>query len=653
MFEHLLSAAARTRQHKAMLRALLLLVGTTSFVPAPRRVTATPLFGRKRGRSVANDAEAPKAPAKRKNKASGAAKAAALYEEALEPKAKQKVPDRITAKQKVRARRGTEDKAVAKEEAAPEIKQRERNLAQDEGSPERRELLRGVAAAESAYAAAELLADAVAVEDYERDASELAAIEGYFDTKRWPSAVLVGLDLTSRRGAAKLAARRTRGADSAGQALCAPVDAGWTVEDSLAELGRLCDTARVNVVDSTFQKAELANGKFLVGKGKVEDIAKRVLEYDADAVVFDDELSLTQQRSLNQELEVHGCSPDIQILDRTQLVLQIFSERAQTREARAQIAVARAEYMLPRLTTFLTTGAGMDSRSGGGGAGGGAYLRGKGETQLEMDQRLFGKRISSLNKELEGLASQRTQNREKRKTDDQLPLVCLVGYTNAGKTSLLNALAEQTQPLCADDRLFATLDPATRKVQLPSGRAFRLTDTVGFLQRLPTKLVYSFKATLEEAADACLLLHVVDASSPLAENQMRAVRGIVNELGCQDTPTITIYNKEDRVESIDAVVAELDSLPRSDVDTSLLASATSGGGVDALLKAVDAHLASMNALVDCLLPFARGDLVEEVHRTGTVERLDHVPEGTRLVARVPEALAGRLLEFLVVGEGNG
>ena len=394
----------------------------------------------------------------------------------------------------------------------------------------------------------------------------------------------------------------------------------------------------------------MPNGQFLVGKGKVEDVAKRVLEHGADAVVFDDELSLAQQRSLNKELAFHGCADDLQILDRTQLVLQIFSERAQTREARAQIALARAEYMLPRLTTFLTTGAGMDSRSGGKGSSGGAYLRGAGESQLEMDRRLFGKRISRLNKELDLLKEKRNQSREKRKTDDRLPLVCLVGYTNAGKTSLLNALAEQAQPLYADDRLFATLDPATRRVQLPSGRACRLTDTVGFLQRLPTKLVASFRATLEEVADACLLLHVVDSSSPLAANQMRAVRGIVDELGCRETPTITIYNKQDLCED-DAVVFELDNLPKSDVDSSLSASATSGGGVDQLLEAVDAALASQNSLVDCLVPFARGDLVEEVHRTGTVERVEHEMEGTRLVARVPEALANRLKEFLVVDDG--
>ena len=218
-----------------MLRAYLVVALACAFVPTPRRAPLAPLLGRKRGRGNSKDADdAPKAPKKKKS-SGAAAKAAALAEEALAPKPKQTAPDRITAKQKIQKRRGNDDKVVVVEEE--ETKGRERKKAQDEISPERRELFRGVAAAESAYAAAELLADAVQAENYERDASESAAIEGYFDTSRWPSAVLVGLDLTSRRGASKLAERRTRGADNAGMALCAPVDAGWTVHDSLAELG--------------------------------------------------------------------------------------------------------------------------------------------------------------------------------------------------------------------------------------------------------------------------------------------------------------------------------------------------------------------------------------------------------------------------------
>ncbi|KAH8049645.1 hypothetical protein JL720_15552 [Aureococcus anophagefferens] len=390
-----------------------------------------------------------------------------------------------SAKQKIAARRGAPRRGAAEEETPA------RNSARRKGGslelePEDRAKLRGVAAAEDAYNAAELLQEQ-AFAGSERngaydalDASEVAAAQAYFNATLWPSAVLVGLELTSRRGAAKLAEQRGRGAKSSYAAsLAASGGAAWTVADSLAELARLCETARVRAVDATFQRADAANGQYLVGKGKIEEVARKVLDHGADAVVFDDELSLAQQRSVLAVLAEAGCDDKVQILDRTQLVLQIFSERAQTREAKAQIALARAD--------------------GGRGAGGGAY-RGAGESQLEMDRRLFA-RIAKLKAELGAIASKRAVARSKKLDKEDLPLVALIGYTNAGKTSLLNALSEAA-PLYADDRLFATLDPATRRVTLPSGRACKLTDTVGFIQKLPTKLVASFRDA-EEIADAC------------------------------------------------------------------------------------------------------------------------------------------------------
>ncbi|EGB11728.1 hypothetical protein AURANDRAFT_21487, partial [Aureococcus anophagefferens] len=433
--------------------------------------------------------------------------------------------------------------------------------------------------------------------------------------------------------------------------------AAWTVADSLAELARLCETARVRAVDATFQRADAANGQYLVGKGKIEEVARKVLDHGADAVVFDDELSLAQQRSVLAVLAEAGCDDKVQILDRTQLVLQIFSERAQTREAKAQIALARAEYMLPRLTTFLTgAAAGTDAKSGGRGAGGGAYLRGAGESQLEMDRRLFGKRIAKLKAELGAIASKRAVARSKKLDKEDLPLVALIGYTNAGKTSLLNALSEAA-PLYADDRLFATLDPATRRVTLPSGRACKLTDTVGFIQKLPTKLVASFRATLEEiadaSADACLLVHVVDASSPLADGQMRAVYAILHELDCFDMPQITVYNKQDRVggapappgDDVASATTLLDLMPPEADEVRV--SCQDGTGIRPLLGYVDAALGKMNAKVHCLLPFDQGTLVEEIHRTATVDEVEHLAQGTRIVARVPPSLEQRLRPFAV------
>ena len=254
--------------------------------------------------------------------------------------------------------------------------------------------LRGVAAAESAYAAAESAAAAAAIEDdglmsspfAHLDASEAKAAALALDSSTWPSAYLVGLELTSRRGAAQMAEARNSVISS---------DVEWSVTDSLKELERLCETARLRVEGSTWQRLERPNGATMVGKGKLVEVAAALLETKADAVVFDDELTLAQQRTIRDEFASAGVSSRVQILDRTQLVLQIFSERARTREAKTQVALARAQYMLPRLATFMTTGAGMELR-GGSSSGGGAYLRGAGETQLEMDKRLYASRHRGL-----------------------------------------------------------------------------------------------------------------------------------------------------------------------------------------------------------------------------------------------------------------
>ena len=487
-----------------------LAVAASALVPlqAPARVPFAPCFAKK-GKGGSPRPPAPEGGEGMSAKAAAKLAAAALARPKKAPAAESAAgagdaapAKKPSAKQKIAARRGGRAApAAAAEDDAPARNSARRKGGSLELEPEDRAKLRGVAAAEDAYNAAELLQEQ-ALAGSERsgaydvlDASEVAAARAYFNATLWPSAVLVGLELTSRRGAAKLAEQRGRGAKTSYAAsLAASGGAAWTVADSLAELARLCETARVRAVDATFQRADAANGQYLVGKGKIEEVARKVLERRADAVVFDDELSLAQQRSVLAVLAEAGCDDKVQILDRTQLVLQIFSERAQTREAKAQIALARAEYMLPRLTTFLTgAAAGTDAKSGGRASGGGAYLRGAGESQLELDRRLFGKRIAKLKAELGAIASKRAVARSKKLDKEDLPLVALIGYTNAGKTSLLNALSEAA-PLYADDRLFATLDPATRRVTLPSGRACKLTDTVGFIQKLPTKLVASFRA---------------------------------------------------------------------------------------------------------------------------------------------------------------
>lgn len=534
----------------------------------------------------------------------------------------------------------------------------EEEIARDDLGLEGRLRLRGVAAAESAFAAAELAAAAAAVEDdmltsspfAHLDASESRAAALAFDSDSWPSAYLVGVELTSRRGAAKLSEARSRGGDEEGRALEAAASADWSVDDSLKELERLCETARLRVDGVTYQRLDRANGATLVGKGKLEQIAEAVIESDADAIVFDEELSLAQQRTILSELTSHGCPKSLQILDRTQLVLQIFSERARTREAKTQVALARSEYMLPRLATFMTTGAGMELRGGsagggGGGGGGGAYLRGAGETQLEMDRRLYSKRIQRLKRELDEVRDKRRAIRDRKlKQADKLPLVALVGYTNAGKTSLLNALSDAAEPLYADDKLFATLDPTTRRVALPTGRACKLTDTVGFLQKLPTRLIASFRATLEEIADACLVIHVVDSSSNLAKRHLDAVNAIISELGASEVPQIRVLNK---VDSVDEDSRELREALQTGAKVVVETSATQGDGIDHLLRHIDDALSAMNEPVHALVPFEAGHLLSEVYSSGTVIDLDHLETGTRIRARVPAALKAKLEAFAV------
>lgn len=385
-------------------------------------------------------------------KARGSAKARAAAQAAAETIGRQ-IESTPTKQKPSRARdraasRRARSGNAAKVATRPGALASEETRGRDELGLQGRLRLRGVAAAESAYAAAELAAAAAALEDEalvsspfaHLDASEAKAVALAFNVSAWPSAYLVGLELTSRRGAAKLAEARSRGAGGSLDAMAldaASTAVEWSVADSLKELERLCETARLRVDGSGWQRLERPNGATLVGRGKLKEISQFVLEHDCDAVVFDEELSLAQQRSILAELTDHGCPPTLQILDRTQLVLQIFSERARTREAKTQVELARAEYMLPRLATFMTTGAGMELRGGsaggGGGSGGGAYLRGAGETQLEMDRRLYMKRIQRLKRDLEVVRDKRRAIRDRRLAQaDKLPLIALVGYTNAG-----------------------------------------------------------------------------------------------------------------------------------------------------------------------------------------------------------------------------
>ncbi|MGQ9518420.1 MAG: GTPase HflX, partial [Anaerolineae bacterium] len=360
-----------------------------------------------------------------------------------------------------------------------------------------------------------------------------------------------------------------------------------------------------------------------IGQGKVEQIQEIIATQDVDIVVFDVDLSPTQQRNLEEALNVR-------IIDRTALILDIFAKHARTREGALQVELAQYEYRLPRLTRQWT----HLSRQGVGGVG----LRGPGETQLESDRRLIRRRIAQLRKELEEVREHRQRYRQRRR-EAAIPTVALVGYTNAGKSTLLNTLSGAG--VLVEDKLFATLDPTTRRVKLPGGREVLFTDTVGFIHKLPTMLVAAFRATLEEISEADLLIHVVDITSPAVIGQCRAVAKVLKEVGADHIPIITALNKIDKLESPAAVQEMLQQFPNS-----VGISALTGEGIDRLLELVDRTLTQQMIDVVVRIPFSAGELVSLFHRFGSIEKEKHTPEGVEIVGQLPVDLAGRFAPYM-------
>jgi GTP-binding protein HflX len=413
-------------------------------------------------------------------------------------------------------------------------------------------------------------------------------------------------------------------------------DSRWEIGDSLDELTQLAETAGVEVVGRFVQRLETPNPATYVGKGKLEEIRQAKADLTYDLVLFDEELSPGQQRHLEDALGV-------KVLDRTALILDIFARRAQTHEGRLQVELAQLEYRLPRLTRLWT----HLSRQAVGGVG----LRGPGETQLESDRREIRARITQVKRELEDVKTHRELHRAGRRRSS-LPIVALVGYTNAGKSTLLNRLT--AAGVLAEDKLFATLDPTTRRLRLPSGREALLTDTVGFIQKLPTKLVAAFRSTLEEIGEATLLAHVLDITHPNAAEQTETVREVLAELGAGDKPVVTALNKIDRLgpAATPEALAEQLALTADYVPIS----AQTGDGLDDLLGRVDEVLARDQVMLSLSIPFGRGDLVQLIRERGQVRRLEYGESGIEIEGSLPTRYLAPLREagFLPTGpNGRG
>jgi GTP-binding protein HflX len=404
----------------------------------------------------------------------------------------------------------------------------------------------------------------------------------------------------------------------------------WPIEESLAELGRLAETAGLAVVGTLTQRLRRPSPRTVIGPGKVEELAARTRELGVDLVVFDDELSPGQARNLEDALAAR-------VIDRTGLILDIFAQHAHTREGRIQVGLAQYSYLLTRLRSL------KPGRPARGGSAGGVGLRGPGETQLEQDRRTVMRRVSELRAELEEVRRHRELYREQRRQGG-VPVVALVGYTNAGKSTLLNALTQAG--VRAEDRLFATLDPVTRQLALPGGQELLLTDTVGFIRKLPPQLVAAFRATLEEIAEADLVLHVLDASHPAAVEQSQTVLETLVQLRAANRPRLTVLNK---VDQLDDPAAEVPALARELglAGGYVAVSAREGRGLDRLLEAIRDELQGRMTPVEALIPYEHGELAALWHQHGVVEREQHEEGGTRIVGRLPAALAARLAPFEV------
>lgn len=402
-------------------------------------------------------------------------------------------------------------------------------------------------------------------------------------------------------------------------------NAKWPIESSLDELERLADTAGASTVARTTQRLQAPNPRTFIGSGKTDELAQMCINLSADLVIFDDELSPSQQSNLERAVP-----KNVKVIDRTALILDIFALHATSKEGRLQVRLAQNQYLLPRLRGMW---AHLASNRMGGGVG---SRFGEGESQLEVDRRLVRKRITSIKRELLHLEAVRHTQRETR-LESGVYRVALAGYTNAGKSSLLNRLTGSD--VLSYDKLFATLDSTTRKLVLPEGRTVTLTDTVGFIQKLPTTLVESFKSTLNEITSANLILHVVDVSSESHEAQIEAVYEVLQQIGAQSLPSVIVFNKCDLLSQDD-----LEAM-RSRYRKAVFVSSVTGAGIDQLITRIGACVAATEARLDVLIPYDHGELVALAHSDCTIVSEEHTEKGTRLVLMASPLLAKRFKAY--------
>lgn len=393
-------------------------------------------------------------------------------------------------------------------------------------------------------------------------------------------------------------------------------------EEGLDELSLLIDTAGADETARVTQRRDVPDSAWYIGKGKVDELRDVCLAVDADTVVFDAELSPGQQYNLEKALGRTA-------LDRTAVILDIFAQNAHTQEGKAQVELALLRYRLPRLRRGIS---GAMSQQGAG-----IGTRGPGETRLEVDRRRIMRRITKLEHDLQDLQRTRQLQRKSRSRSG-LSSVVIVGYTNAGKSTLLNSLTKAG--VLTENRLFATLDPTTRRLALPGGEPVLLTDTVGFVRKLPHGLIEAFKSTLEVAGEADMLIHVVDASAQYPDHQIDAVREVLTEIDADQVPELIVFNKSDLAEEA------IPDLLR-DYEGSVAVSALTGQGLDALLRTIGDRMRSLAKVTELVIPFDRGDILAAVHREGEVVSTEETEGGMRIRARLSEASVGRLREFVV------